>query len=166
MACWCPLTLLSDLLSRQLVAPLPPHLPRVLHWVRTEGRDGNSCQPRWHGKNMSCFPLFQEVTSFKLKLWLPPKALQIGKLCFYISLRKVVYSPAPHRRCATLVCVLLLGQVPLKAKPFSLQGSCAGVLGVLRAGKLSSKWQQCVSVGAASSNEHCTLWEHRKNMPL
>lgn len=54
---------------------------------------------RWrrHGKNTSCFPLFQEVTSFKLKLWLPPKALQIGKLCFYISLGMVVYSAGMNK---------------------------------------------------------------------
>lgn len=113
------------------MVPLPPHIPHVLHWVRTEGRDDNSCWWRQHGKNMPCLPVFQEVSIFKLKLWLPPRTSQIGKLCFYISLSVEVYSAAPHRRCATLVWLLGLGQVPLKAKLFCWQGGCAGVLGML-----------------------------------
>lgn len=121
--------------EQQLVAPVPPYLPQVLCWVRTEGRDGDSRD----GMNMLCFSLFQEVTGFKLKLWLSPKALQKGKVCLSLGFRTSAFKGQAiliaGKRCWVLGMLCVRKQTLSKAAamcfcrcscfPWALQSSVA-----------------------------------------
>lgn len=123
--------------EQQLVAPVPPYLPQVLCWVRTEGRDGDSR----YGMAKTCCasPCSKKSPVLSLNYGFPQK------LC-----KRVRY-----------VWVLVLGQVTLKAKPFWSQGSGAGYWACVCASKLFPKRQRCVSVGAAASHEHYSLRWHK-----